>query len=99
MEAESGRPFLLLDIDDPAQPLRGQASAAPARLPRAPAAATQSRGTAGGPRTAAQPLRVRRNAAHGATLLGLGYELVWATAWAAEANEYIAPCRDCHGCP
>jgi hypothetical protein len=38
-----------------------------------------------------KPLRVWLNPEHGARLLALPYELVWATTWMHEANVWIAP--------
>jgi hypothetical protein len=38
-----------------------------------------------------RPLPVGLNPSHGARLLGLPFELVWATTWEAEANEFITP--------
>jgi|SRR5690242_19378119 len=38
-----------------------------------------------------KPLRVWLNHDHGALLLGLPFELVWATTWEHEANEWIGP--------
>jgi hypothetical protein len=41
--------------------------------------------------TESNPLLARLSPAHGPRLLALGCELVWATAWMADANEVIAP--------
>ncbi len=38
-----------------------------------------------------KPLRVWLNPAHGPQLLSLPYDLVWATTWMHEANEWISP--------
>jgi hypothetical protein len=38
-----------------------------------------------------RPLRVWLNPTHGSYLIALPFDLVWATTWAAEANEWIAP--------
>ena len=38
-----------------------------------------------------KPLRVWLNPEHGPALTALDYELVWATTWEQEANEFIAP--------
>jgi hypothetical protein len=38
-----------------------------------------------------KPLRVWLNPEHGPALMALPFELVWATTWKAEANEWIAP--------
>ncbi|MFE0652029.1 hypothetical protein ACFVZH_25960 [Streptomyces sp. NPDC059534] len=37
------------------------------------------------------PLRVWLHPEHGRELLGLGYELCWATTWMGDANRWIAP--------
>ncbi|MGI5351633.1 hypothetical protein ACQEU8_26145 [Streptomyces sp. CA-250714] len=88
---ESCRPLLMLDVDGPLNPFA-------ARWPRRPRgyrthrmlpASYVARREAAG--RDSRPLRVRLNAAHGERLLGLGYDLVWATAWGTEANEYIGP--------
>lgn len=46
---------------------------------------------AGRPFKRAKPLRVWLNPAHGPALLDLPVELVWATTWEQEANEWISP--------
>jgi hypothetical protein len=38
-----------------------------------------------------KPLRVWLNPEHGRALLGLGYELCWATTWMSDANTWIGP--------
>ena len=45
----------------------------------------------GRPFKRAKPLRVWLNPAHGPALLDLPVELVWATTWEQEANEWIGP--------
>lgn len=45
----------------------------------------------GKPRAYVKPLKVRLKADHGPALLGLGLDLVWGTAWMAEAKDFIAP--------
>ncbi|MBO8188038.1 hypothetical protein [Streptomyces spirodelae] len=85
------RPLLMLDVDGPLNPFAARGPRRPRgyRTHRMLPPSYVARREAAGRR--ARPLRVRLNAAHGERLLGLGYELVWATTWAAEANEYIAP--------
>ena len=73
------------------QPDRRALAAPSARLSHTSDAAAQLCGAAGGRGRDASPLRVRLNAAHGKRLLGLGYDLVRATTWGPEANEYIGP--------
>lgn len=38
-----------------------------------------------------KPLKVRLNPSHGPSLTSLGSELIWATTWEEEANEWISP--------
>uniref|UniRef100_UPI000373D8D6 hypothetical protein n=1 Tax=Nocardiopsis salina TaxID=245836 RepID=UPI000373D8D6 len=78
------RPLLFLDVDGPLNPFH------------ASLAALQEGYTAHSlrPRGWAPPLsalRVLLNPDHGAQLLGLPYELVWATTWEHEANSMIGP--------
>lgn len=89
------RPLLLLDVDGPLNPF---AAHLPARLnPRMRGYRTHrvlppgyaARATDAG--REAKPLRVRLNPAHGPALLGLDYDLVWATTWGADANDLIGP--------
>ncbi|WP_199829480.1 hypothetical protein [Streptomyces sp. MMG1121] len=74
------RPLLFLDVDGPLNPYAAQAE-------RRPEGYTTIRVPIGYRR----PLRVWLNPEHGPALLGLGYELVWATSWMEEANVWIAP--------
>jgi hypothetical protein len=88
-----GKPLLLLDVDGPLNPfaarrfllprLRGYATHRV--LPDGWVASRAARGIR------ATPLRVRLNPQHGAVLLGLPFELVWATAWTHDANAMISP--------
>ncbi|MEV6837441.1 hypothetical protein AB0N17_23560 [Streptomyces sp. NPDC051133] len=75
------RPLLFLDVDGPLNPYAAKAQ-------RRPEGYTTIRPTVGSFR---RPLRVWLNPAHGPALLGLGYDLCWATTWMAEANRWIAP--------
>ncbi|WP_225096468.1 hypothetical protein [Streptomyces sp. CoH27] len=74
------RLLLFLDVDGPLNPYAAQPE-------RRPEGCTTIRV----PFAARRPLRVWLNPDHGPALLGLGYELVWATTWMAEANIWIAP--------
>ncbi|MEV6052567.1 hypothetical protein [Streptomyces sp. NPDC052107] len=74
------RPLLFLDVDGPLNPYAAKAE-------RRPAGYTTIRV----PVFSRRPLRVWLNPDHGPALLRLGYELVWATTWTAEANVWIAP--------
>ncbi|MFF2951852.1 hypothetical protein ACFVVU_11005 [Kitasatospora sp. NPDC057965] len=85
-------PLLLLDVDGPLNPYAAVPQEQPAgyrthhlrpdfRLNRFP----------GRPAEEVEPLRLWLNPGHGPELLGLPFELVWATAWQHEANSLIAP--------
>ncbi|MDJ1133176.1 hypothetical protein [Streptomyces iconiensis] len=92
---KAGRPLLFLDVDGPLNPFAARLD--PRLNPRMRGYRTHhltppayaARLAAGG-RTA-KPVRVRLNPAHGAELLRLGFDLVWATAWGADANTCIGP--------
>jgi hypothetical protein len=75
---------LFLDVDGPLNPY----AAPPHRRP--PGYQTHRMRPAGWehPR---KPLRVWLNPAHGPALLGMPFDLVWATTWGAQANEWIGP--------
>ncbi|MFJ2559969.1 MULTISPECIES: HAD domain-containing protein [unclassified Streptomyces] len=80
------KPLLLIDVDGPLNPYDALADARPprgyTRHVMRPAAWPYP-----------QPLSVLLNPGHGAELLALAdrYELVWATTWEGDANEWIGP--------
>ncbi|MHC6629149.1 HAD domain-containing protein [Streptomyces globosus] len=82
------KPLLLIDVDGPLNPYAAQPE-------RRPAGYTTHRMRPSGWTGAesAKPLRVWLNPSHGAELLALAnaYELVWATTWKDEANDWIGP--------
>ncbi|MGP3749939.1 hypothetical protein [Streptomyces sp. IBSNAI001] len=80
-----GRPLLLLDVDGPLNPY----AAAPQRRPAG--YSTHRMRPTGWENPWDKPLRVWLNHDHGADLLALPYELVWATTWKSEANDWIGP--------
>ncbi|MFJ4843200.1 hypothetical protein [Streptomyces sp. NPDC088746] len=80
-----GRPLLLLDVDGPLNPY----AAAPQRRPAG--YSTHRMRPTGWENPWDKPLRVWLNHDHGADLLALPYELVWATTWKNEANDWIGP--------
>jgi hypothetical protein len=49
--------------------------------------------------TCSNPLLARLNPEHGASLLALGCDLMWASSWMAEANQEIARGSGCLSCP
>ncbi|MBW5485700.1 hypothetical protein [Streptomyces bambusae] len=78
------KPLLLIDVDGPLNPY----AAKPHRRP--PGYTTHRMRPTG---FTDRPLRVWLNPGHGAGLLALAelYELVWATTWKDEANDWIGP--------
>ncbi|MEU9116652.1 hypothetical protein AB0D04_34120 [Streptomyces sp. NPDC048483] len=81
---ESTLPLLFLDVDGPLNPWQ-------ARPHRRPPGYTTLRARPTGWEPPRRPLRVWLNPAHGPLLMGLGYRLIWATTWKAEANTWIGP--------
>ncbi|MDK0518482.1 hypothetical protein [Streptomyces sp. ML-6] len=82
----AGKPLLLIDIDGPLNPYLALAHpGAPAGYTRHPMRPT---GWDQGP-----PLPVLLNPDHGRALRALAgrYELVWATTWKGEANQWVGP--------
>ncbi|MEU1515392.1 HAD domain-containing protein [Streptomyces sp. NPDC005811] len=74
------RPLLFLDVDGPLNPYA-------AKPERRPDGYTTIRASV----RPGRPLRVWLHPGHGAALLRLPYELVWATTWMSLANRWIAP--------
>lgn len=74
------RPLLFLDVDGPLNPYAAQPERRPEGYTTIRVALTPGR-----------PLRVWLHPDHGRQLLGLGYELCWATTWMDSANRWIAP--------
>ena len=87
----SERPLLLLDVDGPLNPFRAPFLRHRGYVTRRLHPANWSARQAPGSRRLRRGLRVRLHPGHGARLLGLPYELAWATTWMHEANEMIAP--------
>jgi hypothetical protein len=79
------KPILFLDVDGPLNPY----AAKPSRRPEG--YETHRMRPSGFDQPWQKPLRVWLNPAHGSYLIALPYELMWATTWGAEANEWIAP--------
>jgi hypothetical protein len=92
------RPMLMIDVDGPLNPYAAKPTRRPdgytthRLLPPNWAAEQRSLLTSlGMSDRRVQPLRVWLNPDHGPALAALPFELVWATTWEHEANEYIAP--------
>lgn len=86
------RPVLFLDVDGPLNPYAAKPERRPdgyttIRVPRDGGAGTEEVSLS----SRRRPLRVWLHPEHGRTLLGLGYELCWATTWMGKANRWIAP--------
>jgi hypothetical protein len=88
------RPLLYLDVDGPLNPYAAKPERRPAGYTthrmKPPGWLAQHPGE---PAAYVKPLRVWLNPGHGRHLLALGsrYELVWATTWGHDANDWIAP--------
>ncbi|WP_328297710.1 HAD domain-containing protein [Streptomyces sp. NBC_00435] len=82
------KPLLLIDVDGPLNPY----AAKPQRRPEGYSTHRMRPTGWTGPESA-KPLRVWLNPDHGAELraLAVAYDLVWATTWKGEANEWIGP--------
>ena len=92
------RPVLLVDVDGPLNPYAAKPHQRPEgyrthRLmtPRWEAAERWRLRAWGLPNKHVKPLRVWLNPDHGRALAALPVDLVWATTWEREANDYIAP--------
>jgi hypothetical protein len=79
------RPLLFLDVDGPLNPYAAKPSRRPAGY------TTHRMRPTGWDQPWQKPIRVWLNPDHGSHLTELPFDLVWATTWAAEANEWIAP--------
>ncbi|MET9905736.1 hypothetical protein ABZZ74_02800 [Streptomyces sp. NPDC006476] len=73
-------PLLFLDVDGPLNPWATQPERRPEGYTTIKVALRPG-----------QALRVWLNPSHGPALLGLGYELCWATTWMDAANRWIGP--------
>ncbi|KAK1186467.1 hypothetical protein B7755_046320 [Streptomyces sp. NBS 14/10] len=92
------RPVLLVDVDGPLNPYAARPHRRPEgyethRLltPRWHAAERRRLNEWGLPDKPVKPLRVWLNPDHGPALASLPYDLVWATTWEEEANDFLAP--------
>jgi hypothetical protein len=91
------RPLLLVDVDGPLNPYAAHWNRPPAGyqtfrlLPPGWVAEERRRlEVLGFQDSLVEPLRVCLNPSHGPALAELPYDLVWATAWEQDANQFIA---------
>ena len=92
------KPMLLVDVDGPLNPYAAKPHKRPEgyethRLltPRWAAAERRRLTEQGLPDKRVKPLRIWLNPDHGPALAALPFELVWATTWEEEANDFVAP--------
>ncbi|MFJ9076234.1 HAD domain-containing protein [Streptomyces sp. NPDC102278] len=78
------RALLFLDVDGPLIPFGGTGY-------RQGPAPQGNECDPGGDFPGSNPLPARLDPGHGARLTALGCDLVWATTWMGDANEYVAP--------
>jgi hypothetical protein len=87
MPLKTPPPLLFVDVDGPLNPY----AAKPTRRPKGYQTHRMSPPDWRAQYPDAKPLRVWLNPAHGPMLLSLPVELVWATTWEHDANEWIGP--------
>ncbi|WP_420492884.1 hypothetical protein [Kitasatospora camelliae] len=92
------RPMLLVDVDGPLNPYAAKPYRRPEgylthrlQTPRWEAAERRRLSAWGLPNKPVKPLRVWLNPGHGPALAALPFDLVWATTWEEEANDFLAP--------
>ncbi|GAA2042321.1 hypothetical protein GCM10009839_51300 [Catenulispora yoronensis] len=92
------RPSLLVDVDGPLNPYAAKATRRPRgytthrwMVPSWVAAESRRLAMLGELPRRLKPLRVWLNPDHGPALTALPFELVWATSWEHEANDYVGP--------
>ncbi|PLW65698.1 hypothetical protein GQS52_18840 [Streptomyces sp. SCUT-3] len=83
MTDSAGRPVLFLDVDGPLIPF-GATALQHVREPSTSRVGNESTSDS-------NPLLARLDPGHGPRLAALPCDLVWATTWTADANEYVAP--------
>ncbi len=100
------QPLLMIDVDGPLNPYAAKPHRRPEgyqtyrfMTPRWRAAERQRLSAWGLPQKRAKPLRVWLNTDHGTALAALPFELVWATTWEQEANDFVAPALGLPGLP
>ncbi|MGW5196475.1 HAD domain-containing protein [Streptomyces spiralis] len=81
MTSAAGRPILFLDVDGPLIPFGSSSSHLQAPVSDSQVSLDQG-----------NPLLGRLDPGLGPRLMALGCHLVWASTWAEEANEAVAPC-------
>ncbi|MFF3015121.1 hypothetical protein [Streptomyces sp. NPDC057939] len=85
------RPLLLLDVDGPLNPFRSPFASLRGYTSHRMRPDVWLSYRDPESRAARRGARVRLHPSHGAQLLGLPFEIVWATAWTHQANTMISP--------
>lgn len=78
------KPYLLLDVDGPLNPYAGGGKKPDGYV-------LHNMRPSGWESESLPALKVWLNPNHGKKLRSLGYNLIWATTWAEDANEWISP--------
>lgn len=87
----TGRPILFLDVDGPLNPHGNRPGAGTDGYVAHHLKPTRWAERFERPVADVEPRRVELHPGHGAALLELPYDIVWATTWMSDANRYIGP--------
>lgn len=80
----NAKPYLLLDVDGPLNPYAGKGNKPDGYV-------LHTMRPTGWEDDKLPALRVWLNHSHGKQLKALGYNIIWATTWAKDANKWISP--------
>ncbi|GHJ44269.1 hypothetical protein Cs7R123_16110 [Catellatospora sp. TT07R-123] len=91
MTGPATRPLLFLDVDGPLNPYAAKPTRRPDGYQTHRMLLASMAEPTRPPWHRRRPLRVWLHPGHGPSLLALPFDLVWATSWTDEANEWISP--------